>query len=73
MAATWRAPATSSELLDCYANRVHSPDWQVPDGIFGAAMRGLRAWAEQRYPSAEARLADEVTMEITVARGWAAG
>jgi ubiquinone/menaquinone biosynthesis C-methylase UbiE len=70
VAATWSKPTTVGEVLDGYANRVHSPDWRVPEEVFGGAMEELRAWAAERYPSEKTPLADEITMEITAARRW---
>jgi len=71
VAATWSKPTTVGEVLGSYANRTHSPDWRVPEEVFGNAMEELRAWAAERYPSEETPLVDEITMEITAANRWA--
>jgi ubiquinone/menaquinone biosynthesis C-methylase UbiE len=73
VAASWREETTVGEVLERYANRTHSSDWRIPDEVFGDAIRDLREWADEGYPSAETPLADEITLSLTVARGWAAG
>jgi SAM-dependent methyltransferase len=71
LGATWRETISVRERLDLYANRAFSSQWQLSDDAPEAAMREMRAWVAQRYPSEETLLTDEHRFEVTVARGWA--
>jgi ubiquinone/menaquinone biosynthesis C-methylase UbiE len=56
------------EELDRFASRVYSDTWDLPDEIFEASMKELRAWVRREYGSLDQEIQDEVRFLIDVAR-----
>ena len=54
--------------LDRFASRLYSETWDLPEGIFDASMKELRAWAASEYGDLDRELEDEVRFVINVAR-----
>jgi SAM-dependent methyltransferase len=73
IAAEWRGETTVGAVLDHYAKRTYSSTWHVPDTVYPAAVRDLRAWATHAYGPDDAPLVFGKRFELTVARGWAGG
>jgi ubiquinone/menaquinone biosynthesis C-methylase UbiE len=56
------------EELIRFESRVFSETWDLPDAIFDASMKELRAWAAREFGSLDQELEDEVRFVIQVAR-----
>lgn len=56
------------EELDRFASRVYSETWDLPDAIFDASMKELRAWAAAEYGSLDQEIENHVRFVIEVAR-----
>jgi ubiquinone/menaquinone biosynthesis C-methylase UbiE len=54
--------------LDRFESRVYSETWDLPDAIFEASIKALRAWAIQEFGSLDYEIKDEVRFLIDVAR-----
>jgi hypothetical protein len=56
------------EELDRFESRIYSETWDLPEMIFNASIKALRAWAEQEFGSLDQEIKDEVRFVIQVAR-----
>ena len=56
------------EELDRFESRIYSETWDLPDDLFEASIRELRAWAMQEYGSLDQELEDHVRFVIDVAQ-----
>lgn len=56
------------EELDRFTSRVYSETWDLPDAIFEASMKELRAWAIAEFGSLDQELENHVRFVIEVAR-----
>lgn len=54
--------------LDRLSSRVYSDTWNIPDDIFEASLKEVRAWAEQEYGDLDQPREDEIRFAIDVAR-----
>jgi SAM-dependent methyltransferase len=61
-------PINLRQELDHFAARVYSETWDIPDEIFDASMKELRAWAMRKYGDLDREIVDEVRFVIHVAR-----
>ena len=59
---------TLREDLSHFAGRVCSDAWDIPEDIFEASVKELRAWVEREYGDLDQPRADEVRFVIDVAR-----
>jgi len=57
-----------SEELERFESRVYSDTWDVPDAIYKASMKELRAWIIHEYGDLDQEVTDEVRFVIHVAR-----
>ena len=56
------------EKLDNFASRSISETWDLPDAIFEASMKELKAWAVQKFGSLDREIQDDVRFMIHMAR-----
>ena len=56
------------EELDRFASRVYSYTWDIPDAIFDASIKELRAWTIHEYGDLDQEIVDEVRFVINLAR-----
>jgi ubiquinone/menaquinone biosynthesis C-methylase UbiE len=56
------------EELERFRSRVYSETWDLPDAIFDASMKELRAWVTAEYGSLDQEIKEEVRFLIDVAR-----
>jgi SAM-dependent methyltransferase len=56
------------EELERFESRVFSETWDLPDAIFDASMKELRAWAVAEYGSLDQEIENHVRFVIEVAR-----
>jgi ubiquinone/menaquinone biosynthesis C-methylase UbiE len=56
------------EEVERFAARVYSETWDLPDDIFEASMKELRAWVSHEYGSLDQDIQDEVRFVMDVAR-----
>jgi ubiquinone/menaquinone biosynthesis C-methylase UbiE len=56
------------EELGRFESRVYSETWDLPDAMFDASMKELRAWVAQEFGSLDQELEDEVRFAIQMAR-----
>jgi hypothetical protein len=56
------------EQLDRFASRSFSETWDLPDALFDASMKELRAWANREFDGLDREIQDEVRCVIHVAR-----
>lgn len=61
-------PFTLREELERFSSRVNSDTWDIPDAIFGASLKELRTWVENKYGDLDQPLEDEVRFAIDVVR-----
>lgn len=61
-------PLNLHEELDRFSSRVYSETWDLPDDIFDASMKELRAWALREFGNLDQQLEDQVRFVINVAR-----
>jgi SAM-dependent methyltransferase len=54
--------------LERFASRVYSDTWYIPDDIFEASIKELRAWVDDEFGNLDQPRADEVRFAIDVAR-----
>ena len=59
---------TLREELERFASRVYSDTWNIPDAIYDASLKELRAWADREYGGLDQKMEDEVRFVIDVAR-----
>ena len=59
---------TLREELERFSSRIYSDSWEIPDDIFDASMKELRAWVEHEYGDFDQPREDEVRFAIDVAR-----
>jgi ubiquinone/menaquinone biosynthesis C-methylase UbiE len=59
---------TLREELERFASRIYSDSWEVPDDVFDASLKELRAWAEADYGDLDQPHEDEVRFTIDIAR-----
>jgi ubiquinone/menaquinone biosynthesis C-methylase UbiE len=59
---------TLSEEMERLASRIDSLTWDIPDAIFEASIKELRAWVAQEYDDLDQPREDEARMVIDVAR-----
>ena len=59
---------TLREQLDHMATRIFSDSWEIPDPVFEASMKELRAWVDNEYRDLDEQRQDEVRFSIDVAR-----
>ena len=57
---------TFREELGRFESRVYSDAWEIPDPIFDASLKELRAWIEQEYSDLDTPREDEVRFGIDV-------
>ena len=57
-----------SEELGRFESRVYSDTWDVPDAIYQASMKELRAWVIHEFGNLDQEITDEVRFVIHVAR-----
>lgn len=70
--ARWPVEQTVGELLKVYQLRAVGLCWSVPEDIFLIAIREFEDWCQQHYESCKVVLSSEATVDIMVARNWAA-
>jgi ubiquinone/menaquinone biosynthesis C-methylase UbiE len=56
------------EELDEFESRLPSETWDLPDDLYEASMKELRAWVSREYGSLDQEIQDEVRFLIDVAR-----
>lgn len=56
------------EQLNHFASRSFSETWDLPDELFNASMKELRAWATHEYGNLDREIQDDVRCVIHVAR-----
>jgi len=59
---------TLRDELERFESRVYSETWDLPEPIFNASMKELRAWAISKYGSLDRELENHVRFMIEVAR-----
>ena len=59
---------TLREELDRFRSRIYSDAWDIPDAIFEASMKELRAWVEREYGSLDEPRQDSLRFAIDVVR-----
>ena len=61
-------PFTLREELERFASRVNSDTWDIPDAIFDASLKELRAWVDGEFGGLDLQREDEVRFVIDVVR-----
>lgn len=56
------------EELERFGSRVYSETWDIPDAIFDASIKELRAWVMHEYGSLDREIDDEVRFVIHAVR-----
>ena len=56
------------EELGRFGSRVYSETWDIPDAIFDASMKELRAWVMHEYGNLDREIEDEVRFVIHAVR-----
>jgi SAM-dependent methyltransferase len=56
------------EELERFESRVYSETWEIPDALFDASMKELRAWAKGELGTLDQEIEDQVRFVINVAR-----
>lgn len=59
---------TLREELERFESRIYSDAWEVPDAIFDASLKDLRAWIDHEYGDLDQTHEEEVRFAIDVAR-----
>ena len=59
---------TLRQDLERFASRTSSDSWEVPDDVFEASMKELRAWTEAEFGDLDRPREDEVRFTIDIAR-----
>jgi len=65
---TWTDEMTPRQALDSLVQREWSRTWAVPDDLFAASMRKLKAWVEARYAGAALDTPQQGLRSFKVAR-----
>ncbi len=58
---------TVSDELNRFESRIYSDTWDIPDAIYEASMKELRAWTNHEYRNLDQEITDEVRFLIQVA------
>lgn len=56
------------EELERFEARVYSDTWDIPDAIYKASVKELRAWTIHEFGDLDQKVTDEVRFVIHVAR-----
>jgi SAM-dependent methyltransferase len=59
---------TLREELERFASRIYSDSWDIPNPVFDASLKELRAWIENEYGDLDQPRQDEVRFAIDIAR-----
>ena len=59
---------TLREELERFESRIYSDSWEIPDALFDASLKELRAWVERKYGDLDDAHEEEVRFSIDVAR-----